>query len=114
VKQREQQDPGAAYEARTNRSETNSHSVDAKPSTLVAAAAASPCVHHALLRRIGTIENVSLLRNVHSRIATTFPPSQLECIELEDPVNDLRHVPDYSTGEFRHASAAIEVSKICH
>jgi hypothetical protein len=28
----------------------------------------------------------------------------------EDPVNDLRHVPDYSTGEFRHASAAIEVS----
>jgi hypothetical protein len=31
----------------------------------------------------------------------------------EDPVNDLRHVPDHSTGEFRHASAAIEVSKIC-
>jgi hypothetical protein len=49
---------------------------------VVAAAAALPCVHHTLLRRIGTIEKVSLLRNVHSRIATTFPPSQLECIEL--------------------------------
>jgi hypothetical protein len=39
--------------------------------------------------------------------------SSLDLPLLEDPVNDLRHVPDHSTGEFRHASAAIEVSKIC-
>jgi hypothetical protein len=37
-------------------------------------------------------------------------PSVRSSLYLEDPVNDLRHVPDYSTGEFRHASAAIEVS----
>jgi hypothetical protein len=33
-------------------------------------------------------------------------------ILLEDPVNDHWHVPGYSTGEFRHASAVIEVPKI--
>jgi hypothetical protein len=30
--------------------------------------------------------------------------------EQEDPVNDRWHVPEYSFGEFRHASTAIEVS----
>ena len=32
---------------------------------------------------------------------------------LEDPVNYVRHVPGYPTGEILHASAAIDVSKIC-
>jgi hypothetical protein len=31
-------------------------------------------------------------------------------LPVEDPVKDLWQVPEYLTGEFRHASAAIEVS----